>query len=154
MQLTDNFSLEEMTASEYAERKGMDNTPPDAALRALHVTAQGMESVRAILAAPVHVNSGYRSPALNKAIGGAANSAHVLGYACDFICPGFGPPLAIAKKLIEAKASFLGLNSQPFAFDQIIMEGTWVHISFDPRRRGQTLTAHFKQGTTTYTDGI
>jgi len=63
-------------------------------------------------------------------LGSKDTSAHVLGFACDFICPAFGTPLEICKA-IEASG---------IRFDQLIEEGTWVHLSIDPRMRQQVLT--------------
>ena len=140
MKLSDFFTLEEFVTSQTATRKGIDNTPPPEVIDRLKATAAKLELVRAFLGKPLLISSGYRSPALNKAIGGAANSAHVLGYAADFICPGYGDPLAVCKAI---KAS--GLK-----FDQVIEEGTWVHLSFDPRMRGQILTKSGKG----YTAGL
>lgn len=131
MQLSEHFSLAEMTASETAARKGIDNTPGPEVLAALKIAAKGMERVRGLLGQPIHVNSGYRSPALNRAIGGSKTSAHCLGYAVDFICPGFGSPLEVCK----------AINTSLIDFDQLIWEaGEWTHISFEPRLRHQVLT--------------
>lgn len=146
--LTDHFSLEEMTASETAARRGIDNTPSPAIIKNLTRTAQLLERVRVLLGSkPILVSSGYRSPALNAAVGGSKTSAHMQGLAADFICPGFGTPLEICKLLDS-----LGVN-----FDQLIQEGTWVHIGLaadgvKPRR--QVLTAKFSQGGTTYGGGL
>lgn len=130
MKLSPNFDLSEFITSQTAARRNIDNAPPPDVIDRLKATAAKLELVRAFLGKPLLISSGYRSPALNKAIGGAANSAHVLGYAADFICPGFGSPLAVCKALVKS-----GIK-----FDQIIEEGTWIHISFDPRMRGQVLT--------------
>jgi SH3-like domain-containing protein len=91
------------------------------------------------------IDSGYRSPALNVIIGGVASSAHISGYAADFICPTYGTPLEIVKEI----ASWDG-----FDFDQIIQEGTWVHISVAPTMRRQVLTATFTDGVASYQKGI
>lgn len=131
MKLSPNFALAEFITSQTAARRNIDNAPPPDVIDRLKATAAKLELVRAFLGKPLLISSGYRSPALNKAIGGAANSAHVLGYAADFICPGFGSPLAVCKALAGS-----GL-----AFDQVIEEmGRWIHISFGPRMRGQVLT--------------
>jgi zinc D-Ala-D-Ala carboxypeptidase len=129
--LSPNFTLEEMTVSQTAERKGLSNKPTPKVLAELTKTAAQMEKVKAILdGKPVLVNSAYRSPVVNKAVGGVGTSAHCYGYAVDFIAPKFGTPLEICHALKNA-----GL-----AMDQVIEEGTWVHVSFDPRMRGQYLT--------------
>lgn len=139
--LSDNFYLEEMVASDYALRNGLDNTPSPTTLERLQQTALQLEKVRELLGNnAIRINSGYRSPTLNRAIGGSATSAHCLGYAVDFVCDGFGSPYEIVKALKDA-----------LPYDQLIYEHTWVHISFDPKGRQQTLTAVFQKGEkTTY----
>lgn len=145
MQLTQHFSLEELTASSTALRRGINNTPDAKIIANLsHITAPGMETVRDLLDHPIIVLSGYRSPILNKVVGGSLDSAHMTGYAVDFICPDYGTPNDIVKLIEQSN----------IRFDQLIYEGTWVHISFDPRQRGQVLTAHFNGGRATYTQGV
>jgi len=133
--LSDYFSLEELIHSQYAARHGIDNVPPPDVLANLGRTAHRMDDVRKRLGAlPIIVSSGYRSTRVNSAIGGVTfpPSAHTLGYAVDFTCPTFGPPLEICQRL-AAQADL--------AFDQLIFEyGAWVHISFDPRNRRELLT--------------
>lgn len=126
------FTYEEMTVSQTAARKGIDNKPTGAALTNLAKTAGNMVAVRLLLGnKPIIVSSGYRSPALNAVVGGSDTSAHTLGFAVDFTCPGFGTPLQIAKYIEQS-----GLQ-----YDQLIHEfNSWVHISFDPRMRRQELT--------------
>jgi hypothetical protein len=131
VQLSPHFSLSEFTISQTASRLGVDNTPDETVIARLKQTAEGMEEVRDLLGGkPILISSGYRSLAVNRALGSSDTSAHVKGYAVDFICPAFGSPLAICKALSKSKLEF----------DQIIEEGTWVHISFDPRMRGEVLT--------------
>ena len=142
MQLTEHFSLEELTQSQVASRKGIDNDPSEAVKTNLEVLANGLERVRAILLSPLHISSGYRSFDLNKLIGGSTKSAHMDGYAADFTAPAFGNPEAIVRTL---KRSMLKC-------DQVIMEGTWVHVSFAPAMRNQFLTATFKNGIATYSE--
>jgi len=145
MQLTEHFALAELTASSTALRRGIDNTPDAPTIANLsRITAPGMEAVRALLGCPITVLSGYRSPVLNEAVGGSKTSAHVRGYAVDFICPEYGNPREIVTCIEQSN----------IRFDQIIFEGTWVHISFDPIQRGQILTAHFSAGKATYTQGV
>lgn len=125
---TDHFTYDELIATQH---RTIDNTPPHDVVRVLKDTAQQMEKVRSLLGDRViTVSSGYRCPALNKAVGGAVESAHLTGHAVDFHCYGFGTPLDICKALVAS----------PLEWDQLIEEGTWVHISFDPRLRRQVLT--------------
>ena len=143
MQLTEHFSLEELGHRSTAIRLGIDNTPPDEILPNLKVLAQGLERVRSVLGHPIHIDSGYRCEILNAAVRGSKTSAHMQGWAADFICPAFGTPLEIVKVIVGSG----------IAFDQCIQEGTWVHISFDPQMRREVLTAHFRNGQAIYTQG-
>lgn len=142
-QLSLHFSAEELTASESADRLGINNTPPISIVSTLIDTAQQMERVRDVLGQlPIHVNSGYRSVELNRAIGGVPTSAHCRGYAVDFVCPQYGTPLAVATSIA----------SSGIRFDQLILEYGWVHISFDPQMRGQILTK--KSAAAPYENGL
>ena len=130
-QLTEHFSLEEMTASETAARLGLDNSPSLLIIRNLQELAEAMEDIREVLGYAIHVQSGYRSPEVNQAVGGASNSAHLEGYACDFTSPGFGSPKEVCEAIIESM----------LPFDQLIWEyEAWVHFSIDPRMRHDILT--------------
>jgi zinc D-Ala-D-Ala carboxypeptidase len=132
MKLTTNFDLAEFTVSQTAARFGMDNNPPADVMVNLLELAGALEIVRARLGFPIVISSGYRSPDLNKAVGGAPNSAHVLGWAADITCPGFGNPLQVARAIAQIPG---------FRYDQVIHEfGAWCHLSVDPRYRMQTLT--------------
>ena len=143
--LSEHFTLEELTFSATAQRKQIDNKPPAEVLDNMKRLAAGLEEVRAALGnKPMRINSGYRSPKLNRAVGGARLSAHMAGYAADFVCPDFGSPLKIVKALAAT-----GIQ-----FDKLIQEGTWVHISFAPEARRQLLTAHFGPNGTSYTEGV
>jgi len=144
MNLTAHFTLEELTFSSTAQRLGIDNMPSPEIAAHLTVCAMGLEKVRALLGAPLHIDSGYRCPALNKAVGGVPDSAHVQGYAADFVCQDYGTPLMIAR----------AIAGSDIAFDQVIQEGSWVHISFDPRLRHQALTATFGAGGASYSKGV
>jgi len=141
--LTEHFTLQEMCFSSTATRLGIDNTPTAEVVAHLRVLAQGLERVRALLGRPMRIDSGYRCDALNTAVKGSKTSAHMRGYAADFVCPGYGNPLRIVHAVAQSG----------IAFDQCIMEGTWVHVSFDPRLRKEVLTAHFGVDGTTYTPG-
>jgi hypothetical protein len=128
--LSPHFSLAELTASDTAARLGIDNTPPADVLETLKHTATGLEAVRALLGTPLHISSGYRSPGLNKSVGGQPNSQHCVGQAVDFTAPQFGTPEQIVARLVAS-----GLM-----FDQVILEfNRWVHISFGGKQRRQAL---------------
>lgn len=126
--LTAHFALEELACTQHRE---FDNTPPPDVVATLRTTAARMEEIRRLLGNRViTVSSGYRSRALNRAVGGARTSAHLTGHAVDFNCYGFGRPIEVCRAIAESD----------LAFDQLIEEGGWVHISFDPRMRRQVLT--------------
>ena len=143
--MTDHFSLNELTASQEATRHGINNTPSGKPLENLRMLAALLEQVRELLGGhSIRISSGYRSLALNRHIGSNDTSAHVRGYAADFTCPSFGTPLEVAKKIAGSNLKF----------DQMIYEGTWIHISCDPKNRRQLLTASFKGGKAFYKEGI
>ena len=125
--LSPHFSLEEMVVTQV---RGWDNTPSKDIVTNLKATAINLENIRSLLSCPMIVTSGYRSKRVNELVGGAINSAHMQGYAADFIAPTYGTPLEICQ-IIAAN---------DILFDQLIEEGTWVHISFDPKMRRQVLT--------------
>lgn len=135
MQLSPHFHLSEFTVSQEAARRGIDNTPPPAVIARLKLTAGHLELVRTILGGhPIILTSGFRSDELNTVIGGSPTSAHPRGDAGDFICPRFGSPLAICRALAI---------QDDLPFDQLIEEGTWVHLGFAAegrRPRRQVLT--------------
>lgn len=168
-QLTSHFSLDELTHSETAVRNGIDNVPHDPDVLAnLQLLADGAERVRSVLGCAVLPSSGYRCEALEKVVcrkdfvawcgrhghevGDASwaiyfkRKAHPKGLALDFIAPRFGTPAQIVAAL-AAEADYVD-------FEQLIVEGTWVHVAFaeegrKPRR--EVLRATFKGGTPTYT---
>ena len=143
--LSEHFSLDEFTASQEATRHGINNKPSEKVVENLRMLAALLEQVRELLGGgAIRISSGYRSIALNRHIGSNDTSAHVRGWAADFTCPSFGTPLAVAKKIAESNLKF----------DQLIYEGTWIHISCDPQNRRQLLTARFEHGHTYYTTGI
>lgn len=143
--LTPHFTLEELTASQAASRRGIANTPGQKERYNLDVLACLLEGVRRVAGVPITVSSGYRSPEVNKLVGGAPNSAHVRGLAADINAAGMSPR-TLARLIYDS----------PLQFDQVIFEGTWVHIALaeGPLRR-EALTAHFdSSGRATYSQGI
>ena len=143
MRLTRNFSLEQLTHSETAERERIDNAPGPDIIKNLRLLAKGLEQVQALTGLPLEISSGYRCPALNRRVGGAKTSQHTQGLAADFTCAEFGPPVDIIKAIRDSDIDF----------DQCILEyAKWVHISFSKAPRGKVLTIYdSKQG---YLDGL
>ena len=141
MMLSTHFSLAEFTVTQV---RGIDNTPSPEIVEALRETAGHMELIRSYLDHPIIVTSGYRSPEVNRRVGGSPTSAHMRGRACDFICPRFGTPLQVAK----------AVAASDIRFQQLISEGNWVHLSFESPMKGELLTAHFDPIGTFYTVGV
>lgn len=137
VQLSEHFTLEEATISQTASREGIDNShPSDEVIISAGRTAVRMEKVRAVLNHPVSVNSWIRCLELNRALKSKDSSQHVKGEAVDFICPAFGSPLQICQALVKVK--------DLLRWDQLILEHTWVHISWNSipggLQRGQVLS--------------
>ncbi len=127
-QLSEHFTLEEFLRSDTARKLGNDNKPLPKHLENLKKTAAGFEKVRALLGGPIQITSGYRNPAVNKAVGGTATSAHPQGFAGDFKHPKLSP-LECARRIRDSD----------IMFDQLILEtgrGV-VHIGFGPGSRRQ-----------------
>lgn len=130
-----HFRLSEFVRSQTADRRDIDNTPPPEIIERLRANAEVMERVRFGLGDnPIHISSGYRCLALNRALGSKDTSAHVRGDATDFDCPDYGTPLEICRNL----------EASDVQFDQLIWEHTWTHIGWPregekPRRQVLTL---------------
>jgi zinc D-Ala-D-Ala carboxypeptidase len=119
MNISEHFTLEELSFSEAAARLGLDNTPSLTVIANLKLLAVAMEKVRTRLRnRPIVVHSGYRSPEVNLAVGGVATSAHCSGLACDFVCPAFGTPAEVALAILHSEIEY----------DQLILEYGWVHV--------------------------
>lgn len=117
-QITENFSWEEFQRSSKAEELGIDNSIPDESIasqiRSLVVTV--LQPLRSAFGKPLHINSGYRCPTLNKALKGAKNSQHTKGQAADIASDN---PHELAELVLQKK----------LPFDQMILYNTFVHIS-------------------------
>lgn len=119
MQLSEHFTLEELTHSEVAERKGLDNTPNASEIANLTRLAALLEQVRSLLNKPIMLNSGFRSKAVNDSVGSKDSSQHRIACAADIRVPGMTP-----KQVVEA------IIASDIGYDQIIEEfGSWTHIS-------------------------
>lgn len=129
------FTMEEMYASNTAERKGIDNTPDASARR--HIAAliiNVLDPIREAWGKPIRVNSGYRCPELNRHVGGVSNSQHVKGMAADLDdVGGDNKGLFECIKTLHAEGKI--------TFDQLIDESnlSWIHISYSNANRNQML---------------
>ena len=122
MNLSDHFSLEELTVSQEAARNRIDNTPGVQTLENLKFLASQLEEVRNVLGdRAILVSSGYRCAALNALVGSKPTSAHIKGLAADFTCPSFGDVHDVINAIIGSDIQY----------DQIIYEfNSWCHIGF------------------------
>ena len=149
MQLSENLSLAEVVRSETAKRKGVSNMPTPEHIENFKKLAENIfQPIRKHFGKPIHISSGYRSAALNKAIGGAASSQHCTGEAIDIDMDG----TAITN------AQIFNYIKDNLNFDQLIWEfGTasnpdWVHVSYEStgKQRKQILKALKVNGKTSY----
>ena len=148
MNLSKNFSLSELTKSQTAERKGIDNVPSEEHIQNLiHLAETVLQPIRNEFGRPVVISSGYRSPELCEAIGSSSKSQHAKGEAADFEVPGMDN---------KVLATWISKNTE---FDQLILEfykegdpnSGWVHCSaVKEGTRKQVLKASKEEGKTKY----
>ena len=152
MNLSANFTLKELTKSDTATRLGIDNTPDDATIENLKLLCEMvLQPVREYFGKSVTVNSGYRSPESNAAVGGSKTSDHCKGQAADIEIDGLPNP-ELAQWIMDN-----------LDYTQLILEfytqgqpnSGWVHVSYDPNNlKKQELTAVKVAGKTTYLNGL
>lgn len=152
MKLSANFTLQEFTKSQTALRLGIDNEPEGEHLEAAIALFENVVQPVRENFGPTVINSGYRGPALNEAVGGSAKSQHCKGQAADIECPGV-PNADIAQWIVDN-----------LDFDQVILEfytpgipdSGWVHVSYraDGENRKSILTAMKEDGKTVYKTGL
>lgn len=150
MNLSEHFTLAELTVSEIGARNGWDNTPNASEIANLVRLAEMLEQVRALLGKPILVNSAFRSKQVNDGVGSRDTSQHRIGCAADIRVPGMNPD-EVCRAIINAK----------LPYDQIIREfynpetkaGGWTHISvpntkeMTPRRQALIID---RSGTRTF----
>ena len=134
LRLSPHFTLREFTRSAKANELGIDNSPNQEHLYNLSRLASVLENVRTVLKAPILISSGYRSPALNRAVGGSSTSDHANGLAADFTAPKYGSVFQVCQAIVAS-----GLP-----FDQLIFEqgdrSDWVHFGIGTRMRQQVMS--------------
>jgi len=144
MRISKNFTLDEFTVSQTAERFGIDMHPPEVIVDNIRNLVKACLQPLRDEAGPIYISSGYRPLALNTRIGGSKKSRHITGDAVDFSVTNMTPydvcELVIAMDL---------------PIDQIIHEfGRWTHMGVADILRGQQLTAYRKDGKVRYVNGI
>lgn len=152
MNLSHNFTLQELIKSHEAVRKGLDNAPSQEVISNLQeLSNMVLQPVRDHFDKSVTVNSGYRSPEVNAAVGGSKTSDHCKGQAADIEIAGV-PNVELAEWIRDN-----------LAFTQVILEfytqgipdSGWVHVSYDPANlKKQSLTAVKQDGKTVYLQGL
>ena len=152
MNLSANFSLHEMCKSETAMRMGLENSPDEEATENLRLLCENvLQPVRDHYGKGVKVNSAYRSPESNAAVGGSKTSDHCKGMAADIEIPGV------------ANADLAQWIMDNLEYTQLILEfytpgipdSGWVHVSYDPANlKKQELTATKVAGKTQYLPGL
>jgi hypothetical protein len=151
MKLSEHLDLAEVTRSDSAKRKGISNMPTPEHIENFKKLAQNIfEPIRKHFGVPIHISSGYRSKALNTAIGGSLTSQHCSGEAIDIDMDGSSN--GVTNKMV------FDYIKDNLSFDQLIFEfGTkdapdWVHVSFETtgKQRKQILRAVKTGGKTAY----
>jgi hypothetical protein len=152
MNLSVNFTLKELTKSDTATRLNLDNNPDEATIENLKLLCQEvLQPIREHFGKSVTVNSGFRSPESNAAVGGSKTSDHCLGRAADIEIDGVPNP-ELAQWIMDN-----------LDYTQLILEfytqgqpnSGWVHVSYDPDNlKNQELTAVKVAGKTTYLNGL
>jgi hypothetical protein len=151
-QLSKNFSLPELTHSNTAVAKGIDNTPTPEVIANLQILVDNiLQPIRDKLGKPIKINSGYRSPAVNASVGGSTNSDHCRGQAADIEIAGMAN--GDLAKWIQANFKFTQLILE--FYTQGVPDSGWVHVSYNPDNlKCQVLTAVKQNGKTVYLNGI
>lgn len=152
MNLTANFTLEELTKSETALRHDMDNTPGEAEIANLTALAQNvLQPIRDHFGKGVKVNSGFRHPEVNAKVGGSKTSDHCQGQAADIEIPGV--PNAELAEWIKDNLEFRQLILE--FYTPGVPDSGWVHVSYVAGdNKKQVMTATKKDGKTVYLPGL
>lgn len=124
------FTIEELTRSATATARGIDNTPtPEIKANLERLVEKVLDPLREKYGKPITVNSGYRCPELNKAVGGSKTSDHMKGFSAD-----------ITASNKKENATLFQIIKDKFDFDQLIWEKgnseypDWIHVSYNPNR--------------------
>jgi hypothetical protein len=152
MNLSPNFTLSEMTKSETALRNNLDNTPGETEIANLTVLAEKvLQPVRDHYGKGVKVNSGFRHPNVNAAVGGSKTSDHCQGQAADIEIPGV--PNHELAEWIKNNLEYTQLILE--FYTRGVPDSGWVHVSYVASNlKKQDLTATKENGKTVYLPGL
>ena len=134
------FSDRELTYSNTAKKNGIDNTPDEATLANLHRLRDNiLNPAREKYGKCIYINCGYRSPEINKLVGGVATSQHANGNAAD-----------IDTRSLKGNRELFKILMEMDNYDQLIWEGQgeWIHVSYDPARDRRNVLAQNEDGKT------
>lgn len=122
------FSFQEFERSDTAYRHGIDNTMPEAAKKNVAVLVDKvLDPLREAWGKPITVTSGYRCPALNKAVGGVPTSMHLTGRAADITTGNEVDNRKLYQLVQDLKLPYFELIGKKYGFK-------WLHVSFNPER--------------------
>ena len=139
MQLTENFTLEEMYHSNTAESKGIDNMPNEEVTENLKALCENvLQPVRDKIGKPITVNSGYRCEELNKAVGGVKSSQHCKGQSADLTLGSRAENEKLFDTIVQMQ------KDKELVFDQLLDESdyAWVHVSYKASGKNRNQVLH------------
>lgn len=146
MQISEHFTLAELTRSQTAQRKGIGNMPTPEHVRNLELLCKEvLEPLRKLYGKPIRISSGYRSAALNKLVGGSAASHHCSGMAVD-IDQGSAAENMRIFNLLKAYGTFTQLI---FEFGTLEAGPDWVHVSYESDDLKREILRALKNGNKT-----
>lgn len=134
-----NFTIDELIKSDTAKKKGINNNPGRDELNNLNrLIKEVLQPIRDKYGHPIYISSGYRSPELNKAVGGAKNSQHLSGQAADIYCKHSSKAylFGLIKKMIDNSEIKVGQLIWEYG---TVNEPNWIHVSLPYTKVNQVL---------------
>ena len=150
MRLSEHFTLEEFVRSRKAQARGIKNEPPAEAVEWMKQLVKNiLEPLRQAWGQPIFVNSGYRSPELNRVVGGARNSQHRLGQAADIVADLTLLNYDLGQLIIQLNLSFDQLIFEDYYIEYVAGRPQhrcrWIHVSYGPKNRRQVIYNKMKK---------
>ena len=150
IRLSEHFTLEEFVRSRKAQARGIKNEPPAEAVEWMKQLVKNiLEPLRQAWGQPIFVNSGYRSPELNRVVGGARNSQHRLGQAADIVADLTLLNYDLGRLIIQLNLSFDQLIFEDYYIEYVAGRPQhrcrWIHVSYGPKNRRQVIYNKMKK---------